>query len=248
MDAYKDFTLDPINFPLDKMKKFVNTLHQNDQKYVLILDPAHWTGDNAAKWSDLAYTIPAILNFGLFGVPMVGAVYVDSLEILLKSSAGGGFRGLLPFCKRSLGEVYNPSRALSLGLSGCNGKEGNILALQGEALTTEAARKTAFELLVVSSSNGQSTGEVFLDDGEDVEMGGKGGKWSLVRFYCATENGSVSVDGLEGYALNITKGANLKGGHSDIRASFGSNKRFVMVEISRLSILIGADFDLELKY
>ncbi|BFG24948.1 hypothetical protein CerSpe_112220 [Prunus speciosa] len=149
-------------------------------------------------------------------------------------------------------------------------REGNILALHGEALTTEAARKTAFELLVVSSSNGQSTGEVFLDDGEDVEMGGKGGKWSLVRFYCATENGSVSVrstvvnggfalsqkwiidkvtiigldkvDGLEGYALNITKGANLKGGHSDIRASFGSNKRFVMVEISRLSILIGADF------
>ncbi|KAF9674103.1 hypothetical protein SADUNF_Sadunf10G0092900 [Salix dunnii] len=34
---------------------------------------AHWTGDNKGTWEDLKYSISNMINFGIFGVPMVGS-------------------------------------------------------------------------------------------------------------------------------------------------------------------------------
>lgn len=39
MDAYKDFTLHPEHYPEEKLRGFVQGLHDKDQKFIMILDP-----------------------------------------------------------------------------------------------------------------------------------------------------------------------------------------------------------------
>lgn len=47
MDAYLDFTLDPVTFSPSDMTTFIDTLHSNDQRFVPIIDPGIYVRDDA---------------------------------------------------------------------------------------------------------------------------------------------------------------------------------------------------------
>lgn len=51
MDAYKDFTLSPERFPEEKLRGFVKSLHEKDQKFVMIIDPGIAIDENYATYT-----------------------------------------------------------------------------------------------------------------------------------------------------------------------------------------------------
>ncbi|GAB2248064.1 hypothetical protein Droror1_Dr00007946 [Drosera rotundifolia] len=320
---------------------------------------AHWTGDNSATWDDLAYSIPAILNFGLFGIPMVGAdicgfngntteelcrrwiqlgafypfarnhASVGTLphELYRWESVAASSRKVLGLRYRLLPYFYTlmleahstglpiarplffsfPKEAKTYRIDSqfllgrgvmvspviqqgktvtltahpdrpyLHIREGNILAIQGEALTTVVARQTPFELLVVLSRSVNSTGKVYLDDGVQLQMGNKRAIWSLVELYgdTLTHNRVVIWSRVikKRYALSqswiinkitilgLEKGRKVKVhrmqsvlGSSRTRDVLGKvssstcNGPFEVLEVSGFNQLIGQDFKLELEF
>jgi alpha-glucosidase len=76
MDLRQDFTTDPDRFPVPKMRELVTTLHERDQRYILILDPGiHAVGNYSSyqKGLDADVFLKAADGSSLLGVQWPGA-------------------------------------------------------------------------------------------------------------------------------------------------------------------------------
>ncbi|XP_078167568.1 putative alpha-glucosidase Os06g0675700 [Carex rostrata] len=339
---------------------------------------AHWTGDNAATWDDLGYSIPTILNFGLFGIPMIGAdicgfsgdtteelcnrwiqlgafypfsrdhseidtvrreLYLwDSVAKSAKKALGLRYR-LLPYfytlmygahmtgapIARPLffsfpqdtntygintqfllgnsimispvlnpGEViveayfpkgrwFNlfeyaqiihenngahvtldaPEDAINVHLNG-----GNIIPMQQEALTTDLVKKSRFELLVAYGEERIATGELFLDDGESVEMAGDKNHWSLISFESEVVEGSEIrieskvMNGGDGFGKDMVvekivllgldfglkvHGVLINGKYSNVKVEYEKKGDFGAMEIQGLKQSISNEFEIKIE-
>ncbi|XP_072852258.2 sucrase-isomaltase, intestinal isoform X2 [Pogona vitticeps] len=77
----------------------------------------HWLGDNAATWNDIKWSLPGMLEFGLFGYPFIGADicgFFDNVseELCRRWLQVGAF---YPFSRNHNSEINEPKDPASFG-------------------------------------------------------------------------------------------------------------------------------------
>jgi len=152
---------------------------------------------------------------------------------------------------------------------------GTILVMQEEANTTQQVRKSGIELVVALGKDSNATGDVFMDDGEVLEMGVNKTEFSLVRFTSRMEGDAAVVEskivngtyaarhqlvvkkvvflGLKADSSSKNSTALFVNGmrlseNEGVRANYGIRGRFGAAEVQGLSHSIGKDFELKFKF